>query len=720
MRYLAAILFSIIVYNTYSQGFVITPSYSNAVCQNDTVNFVVSTNPAGSYTYQWNITDLFGASENGIGSTVFFPIASKITTFPNFISIKIDLFSGATKIKDTTFSALVKVSPLVQLGADKVVCPSSLATLVNLTSPGTSTYTNTWIYQGNTLSGSSIDVASAGTYTLIVTDNTLPYCKTTRQISVTNFNKPTVAISGSSVRCFGQDLQLFSNIVAESAPPYTYLWKPFTNINSTTAQNPIVTPNSAITYKVIASDANGCKDSASVNVTLNPQITLSIAQNDTSLCKFNTLTISSSIAGGTPGYSYKWAPVTGVSDSTNANATISPISFAGIVYTLTGTDANSCTATDLIQIKKHSLQFSIKDFDTQLSTCIGNNVTFKSNTSGGFAPYNYTWNPLTELNKQNDSLYISKPITTPYMVKATVTDGNGCSDADSVNILVNPKPTPNFGTAKEKFACVGSSITSNIAYPGTDQLPADLKYTWKTSADLADVNASTQTFKAKNTETSTFYPLTVTNIATKCVAIDSIKITSKLSPVMNINAPAEPIYRSTETDMREYTFNATASPPDNVTYRWVLSDSTLTGTTSGIAIRFGLAKTYILTVAGTNEYGCTGTQAQDVRVRLPSSKKILIPTVFSPNSADDRNRKWYIFGQIDDFAKTDFSVKIFNILGQLVYQTTDIETVLYGDGKTATGWDGTANNVGVYTYIVSGKWADEETFSNKGSVTLIK
>ena len=59
------------------------------------------------------------------------------------------------------------------------------------------------------------------------------------------------------------------NLLAEGAK--TYVWNPITALSNFQISNPIATPSSKITYSVIGTDSNGCKniDSVTINVTLS-------------------------------------------------------------------------------------------------------------------------------------------------------------------------------------------------------------------------------------------------------------------------------------------------------------------------------------------------------------------------------------------------------------------------------------------------------------------
>lgn len=72
------------------------------------------------------------------------------------------------------------------------------------------------------------------------------------------------------------------------------------------------------------------------------------AGNDTIACTVDSVDIGGLVpaTGGTSPFSYAWSPTTGLSDPTVANPTGRVSLPDTVVYTLTVTDANGCTAAD--------------------------------------------------------------------------------------------------------------------------------------------------------------------------------------------------------------------------------------------------------------------------------------------------------------------------------------------------------------------------------------
>ena len=96
---------------------------------------------------------------------------------------------------------------------------------------------------------------------------------------------------------------------------------------------------------------------------------------------------------------------------------------------MTVTDSNGCTATSESTVIVHPLPTADAGADTNL--CIGDNQTLTA--SGGAT---YLWNT----GATSNTLVVSPTTTTTYSV--TVTDTNGCTDIDNVEVEVFGLPTP--------------------------------------------------------------------------------------------------------------------------------------------------------------------------------------------------------------------------------------------------------------------------------------
>ncbi|HCA82979.1 MAG TPA: hypothetical protein DEP18_04265 [Flavobacteriales bacterium] len=107
-----------------------------------------------------------------------------------------------------------------------------------------------------------ITVMTAGTYTVTVTDAMM--CNNSTSVTVTVNSLPTVDAGTVPPVCAGSSVQL------QATGAQTYLWNANPTLSNITIANPIATPNTSQWYYVTGTDANGCSNYDSVQVSLNP------------------------------------------------------------------------------------------------------------------------------------------------------------------------------------------------------------------------------------------------------------------------------------------------------------------------------------------------------------------------------------------------------------------------------------------------------------------
>ena len=163
-------------------------------------------------------------------------------------------------------------------------------------------------------------------------------CADTAFVTVTVLPKPTVTTSNDTTICFGDTALLVA------AGANSYAWLPTTALSCTNCDSTYAYPTSTTAYSAIGTAANGCKDTAVVNVTVNPLPNVD-AGNDTAIC------IGARISLQAPGATtYTWSPATGLSCTNCANPTANPT--ATITYTVIGENAKGCldTATKTVTV----------------------------------------------------------------------------------------------------------------------------------------------------------------------------------------------------------------------------------------------------------------------------------------------------------------------------------------------------------------------------------
>ncbi len=299
------------------------------------------------------------------------------------------------------------------------VCPGNSSTL---TAGGASTYT----WDNGLGAGSTFSVTPGVTTTYNVTGTDLNTCTNTASVTVTLNTPPVIGITASaSTICNGQSSTLTAN------GGLAYGWS-----TMETTPSIVVSPTTTTVYTVIGQDINGCTGSANITITVNPKPTIGATATPASVCPG----VQSSLSA-TGGFTYAWSP--GSLSGTPVNVT--PTSTT--VYTVTGTDANTCSNTATVTVTVYDAPVvTLVAADSPI--CEGTSTTLTASGAN-----TYAWSHSLPAGVSNSVSPIS---TTTYSV--TGTDINNCTAVASATVNVNPKPTIT-ALATPSTLCTGQSTT---------------------------------------------------------------------------------------------------------------------------------------------------------------------------------------------------------------------------------------------------------------------
>ncbi|MFN5620917.1 MAG: hypothetical protein ACK478_06425, partial [Flavobacteriales bacterium] len=121
-----------------------------------------------------------------------------------------------------------------------------------------------------TWSPNTITTTADGTFTFNFTPNDPTQCAIPTTIDVTINALPVIVVNSETI-CSGDD---FATLVASGA--VTYSWSPATDLDTTVGDTVIASPDNTgatqitVTYTVTGTDANGCENTATSTVTVNP------------------------------------------------------------------------------------------------------------------------------------------------------------------------------------------------------------------------------------------------------------------------------------------------------------------------------------------------------------------------------------------------------------------------------------------------------------------
>jgi|GEM_PF-2088185 len=423
---------------------------------------------------------------------------------------------------------------------------------------GTSPYAYIWAHDA-TLITATATTLGVGRYYVTITDNNLCSYEDSVDIGATLIVSATSAVT--DVNCFnGSDGEiLVTPLTSGGAPnlPYAYSWSP--NTLQTTAN---VTNLPSGDYDYTVTDNVGCIYIDSATINQSDSITITNISTTNIFCNGDTSgVITVSASGGAGNYTYDWG-------NGNIDSTLNNVS-AG-TYTVTVTDANTCTKTLTIIISQPPAIIST-DTVTNVS-CNGftDGAAFVT-TTGGTGTFNYAWST----NPTIDTLStISGLAAGQYYV--TITDSSSCAIIDTIDITEPDALVANTNATDQSCFNITDGTTTAAPTGGT----APYTYTWNNTGitdTLTGLTAAT-------------YFVTVTD-ANGCNVVDSAVVSAP--PIITSTISSTPVSCQGGTDG---TATVTAAGGDgSFSYAW--SNSQIGQTTSSLG-----AGVYNVTI--TDGSGC--------------------------------------------------------------------------------------------------------------------
>jgi gliding motility-associated-like protein len=483
-------------------------------------------------------------------------------------------------------------------------------------------------------------LTSSVTYVVTVTDGN--NCVNTDDITITVGSALIPDAGPDSTVCLNDPLSY------TASGGINYSWEDASG--STVSSNQNFTPSTGTVgsawYYVTVDDGGSCSGEDSVFVTVNALPTANAGINQT-ICEGDSVTITGS--GGT---NYDWDNGLG----SGISHVVMPTS--NTTYELTISDANGCIDVDQVTVSVNPLPTIVASADQAI--CEGNSANISAN--GGSA---YSWNnSLGSGQNQN----VSPSLSTTYIVIGT--DGNNCSNTDSVLITVNTLPVIDTSSIQIEAAdCInGGGTISGIAVIGNP----NFSYDWSDGSGSIGSTLSVGGLNPGN------YILTV-NDGNGCESL--INVTVDFIDLSSLYANNDTIATSPATLTSIYAYaNDTGdvntiqiiTPPANGTAS-VGAGGYIDYTSNAGFFGVDSIEYEICDVICTN--ACERAWIIiTVNERLP----IDLPNGFSPNG--DGYNDYFVIENIDQYPENE--ILIFNRWGDQVYSAAP-----YGND-----WDGSTTN----------------------------
>lgn len=378
-----------------STPLAVASTVSDAICAGSNSGAIALTPSGGTgpYIYSWSN----GGTTPGLSNLLAQTYSVTVT----------DALNCAVTLSYT----ISEPSPLNVIinGTDISCFGGSEGSANSVVSGGKQPYTYSWSSGASSPNTSGLP---AGTYTLTVTDASL--CSAVANITINGPAAPLAAvISATNITCNGAGDGIVSAVVSGGTPGYTYLWQPGAQTTAT------VNGLSSGTYSLTVTDLKNCTTTGFSTVSEPGPLTVDFVSQKNVSCKNGSDgTVSASVMGGTPAYTFSWS-----------NGAISPqvSNLTAQTYSVTVTDNTGCTASNSVTIAEPAAFVGIAVSSTNAS-CFGvPDGSVSSNPSGGTAPYSYIWLP-GSMNTQN------VPNLGAGTYTVTVRDSLGCEATNSATI----------------------------------------------------------------------------------------------------------------------------------------------------------------------------------------------------------------------------------------------------------------------------------------------
>jgi gliding motility-associated-like protein len=654
------------------------------------IGTAVTLTGTGAATYSW---------DNGINQGVAFtPVVGTFT-------YTVTGTSGPGCIATDQVNVTVNALPIVNAGHDQALC---IGATTILSGAGATTYS----WTNGVINGVVYTPAATNTYTVTGTDGN--GCIATDQVVVSVNAIPVVDAGIDQAICIGNTISLFG------AMPLSVGSTAFSWDNGIT-NGVAFAPTATTTYTVTGTDANGCSNTDAVIVTVNQLPTIN-AGLDQTVCSGASITLT-----GTGASTYSWnngvsngvaftpavgaitytvtgtslasctatdqvvvtvnaLPVvnagadqtlcasalvtltgTGASTYTWNNGVTNGVAFTPATtttYTLTGTDANGCVASDQVLVVLGPIPTVFAGTDVTL--CDGQSVTL---TASGAT--NYNW----DNGISNGVLFTPSIGTITYSV--TGTNAFGCVGTDQVNVTVNALPTVSF-SSDVNTGCVPLLVNLTNTTPGA----ASCSWAIENGATLSGCGTVQTTFTQAGC-----YDVTLTTTGANGCA-NNLTISNMIcveeDPIASFT-PASQVLTTLNTTVE---FNNTSYGA--VDYLWNFGDESMNSSIESPNHTYPQVDgNYNVQLIATSALGCVDTAYGFIQVQ--EELLYYVPNTFTPDFDDYNETFKPIF--TSGFDPFDYTLLIYNRWGEVIFESHNAEI----------GWEG--------TYGVDGKIVQDGTYT---------
>lgn len=476
------------------------------------------------YSYTWSNAGT-GPLQNGLSAGAYF--------------VTVEDSNNCSSVGAVTVNEPSPVQALIINTQSETCAGSADGTATAAGLGGVAPYSYAWPNSNSTAQSTGL---APGSYEVTVTD--FNGCSATSTAQVTGFD--TLALSVNQLRnvvCAGGATGEISLNVTGGKSPYAFNW------SNGTANNTAVNLSAGM-YGATVTDANGCTDTVSVQISQPGVLQAQLHTTHISCNGAADGQLAVSTTGGNGNYTYQWS---------NQHNGDSIGGLAAGYYLVTVSDSAGCS-TILSGVVNEPALLSSDVAELSGVSCNGGlDGSARAHAAGGTSPYGYVWDN-GETDSTADSLAAG-------VYRVTITDFNGCETVDSV-MISEPQPLNVFIDGIKNVTCFGyrNGEAEVEALGGT----APYRYEW-TSGSRSKIPRNLR---------SGFNVVTVTDI-NGCSATDSVELATpeQIDTSLTTNYPElimnlrNAQYRWLDCETNQIIPNATGrrfTPPQNGSYRCVI------------------------------------------------------------------------------------------------------------------------------------------------------
>jgi large repetitive protein len=497
-------------------------SNKTSICTGDSVTFSTGpiTNGGSSPSYQWrkNGNPISGATSSTF-TTADLISTDKITLA---LTSSAQCADPVPAISNNEISITVNSLPTLTTNNGSVCAAGQtsidLQTLVN--GSGNNTF---YLSEANAINktgaiNSVVSPTSQTTY--YVRNESSTGCFITDDLLISIDALPTVDAGPDQSICPGESFDLSSIGSGTNRTFYTSL----TNAENGTSplSSSVVSPTGNTSYYVRSENAQGCYNTDSVIISINPLPTLTT--NNASICAEGQTSIDLNSLVTTNGTATFYNSQANAENKSNPiNATVSPSSET--TYFVRSELPTGCFSTETIVISIDALPtLSVINGSVCASNQTDIDLSSLVTTNGTTISY-HSSQAQADSNSSPIDAVVSPSSSTTYYVRSA--NAQGCYNTAAIQILIDALPTVDAGSDTE--ICIGESIDLNDIATGSGTL------SYYTSQENAE-NGTSPLSSSNVTPTSTTTYYVRSESTAGCYSIDSIVISVDLDATLALTS----------------------------------------------------------------------------------------------------------------------------------------------------------------------------------------